>query len=107
MEQPTERDVEEISREIGKELYKSDFGARKPTSNEEIQRGRKWLETNRVFICGIIRKESVQRVMRGKDNNVEEQIRLLVDVVGSIVVGVPPNLVAKAIIVLGEAWFCK
>jgi hypothetical protein len=100
-------DLASVHREIGIALIQQDLGARKPSDQEAVERGRRWLEVYKKRICDIIRSEVAQRALKGSGGAVEEQIRLLVDVIAAATLNVPPNAVAKAVIILGESWFCK
>src|ERR1700712_1599196 len=80
-----------------------EFNARRPSVEEIRERGRQWLVANKNALCKLVRDARVQAILKGSDSSQEVQIRLLVDVIASLAFGVPPTVIAKAIVVLGEA----
>jgi hypothetical protein len=99
-------DADDVFSEIGAHLLKQAFGARKPSRPESVEYGRNWLESNRQAICFAITNPQLQGLLKGSGSAQEEQIRTIADIIASYAFGIPPLLLAKAILVLGEAWFC-
>jgi hypothetical protein len=97
----------ELFFEVGNITTQSVLGARRPLREELIEKGRKWLENRREEFCFLICSKSVQKIFKENPSQKEEQLRALIDVVISLKFSIPPMVVAKAIIVLGEDWFCK
>jgi hypothetical protein len=97
---------EEIFFEIGKQTSPVLMGARKPLREEIIEKGQNWLNSRREEFCFFICSDAVQRIFKENQDVQDDQLRALVDVVVSLKYGIPPMVVAKAIIVLGESWFC-
>ena len=100
-------DLESVYIEIGDGLVQRDLGGRRPSEHEKKERGRRWLDENRQRICSLLQSPAAQRVLKGNGGVVEEQVRLLVDVVAAAAFNVPPVAVAKAVLILGESWFCE
>jgi hypothetical protein len=101
-----ESDLDELYYEIGISLSRRVLGARGPTRAEAVASGETWLETNKARICKAIKDTRVQKAIRGSGSPHEDQIRAIADIIASHVLGVPPNLLARAILILGEHWFC-
>ncbi len=91
--------------EVGEFLRKQEFGARMPSRAELTERGRKWLESRRREICQIITHERLMTALKG-DTPEEEQIRIIADLLAAHTLGVPPFVLARAIVTLGSHWFC-
>jgi hypothetical protein len=64
------------------------------------------LQSNRQAICLAIKNPQLQGLLKGGGSQEEEQIRAIADVIASYAFGIPPLLLAKAILILGEEWFC-
>jgi len=97
--------AEAVFFEVGDALPKQEFGARKPSRAETIESGRRWLEAKKLEICQLIRSEDVKAVLKGNTPE-EEQIRILADLIATHTLGVPPFVLARAVLTLGAYWFC-
>ena len=95
----------EVFFEVGESLRKQEFGARTPSRAEVAERGRKWLESRRREICQIITGEKLKTALKGGTPE-EEQMRIIADLLAAHALGVPPFVLARAIVTLGSHWFC-
>ena len=98
-------DLQKLYYDIGFELNRGVVGARKPPDDEVREQGQKWLSDHKTKICAIIRDPRVQRVLKGKEG-AEEQVRIIIDILVTHSLGIPPNMTCRAILLLGEGWFC-
>ena len=97
--------VEDVFFEVGDALPRRDFGARKPTRVEVVEKGRKWLEERKLEICQIISSASIMAVLKGSTPE-EEQMRVVADLIAAHAIGIPPFVLARAVVILGAHWFC-
>jgi hypothetical protein len=102
-----EEELDEIFYEIGKATFKTGLGAQGSNRLELIEIGKKWLTNKRGEICNVIKSDQVQYIFKGAGTSYDEQLRLLIDVIVSYKYNIPPSTISKAIITLGETWFCE
>lgn len=106
MPQHTHADADDVFAEIGTSLLQQAFGARKRSRAQSVEHGRNWLQSNRRAICLAIKNPELQGLLKGGGSQEEEQIRAIADIIVSYAFGIPPLVLARAILVLGETWFC-
>jgi hypothetical protein len=97
---------DKLAEEIGEILIEREIVIKEPKDSDKRHRGWEWLKNNKKKICAIIKKPAVQRLINSQDSQ-EEQFRALLDIISSATFGIPPTLLAKAILLLGESWFCE
>ena len=97
--------IEAVFFEVGDALPKKEFGARKPSRSETVESGRRWLEAKKLEICRLINSEEVKAALKGKTPE-EEQMRIVADLIAAHSFGVPPFVLARAVLTLGAFWFC-
>jgi hypothetical protein len=92
--------------EIGMSQKGSGLGARRPSRSEAIEKGKGWLDSHKERICELIQGEQLNLIVKGGGHPHEEQVRIVADLIAAHFLGVPPFSLARAILVLGEKWFC-
>lgn len=98
---------DELFFEIGNITTPVAMGARRALREELVERGKMWLENRRDEFCFLICSAPVQQIFKENKTQEEDQVRALIDVVVSLKFGIPPMVVAKAVLILGESWFCS
>lgn len=101
-------DAEQLFYDIGKEAFDEEgMGISYPSWDVLRRAGYNRLVAVRETVCGALQSNKASKVLEALTQEDNQAFWDLVDILSSITVGIPPRMLARAVLILGKDWFCK
>ncbi len=101
-------EAEQLFYDIGQQSFDDEgMGISYPSWDVLTRAGRNLLVAARGSVCRALQSDRAAKTLDALSREDDQAFWDLVDILSSLTVGIPPRMLARAVLILGKNWFCK